>query len=161
MKPDTAALCEAFERVRERPGTIELFDAVAAEDALAVAAALGRFPRHPFARDLGVWLAARGVDAPERPTPEEILARHGIDDLEARLEADQRDASRLRESLERAFVRAERAESVASAYAAILLLVVGVAVVGWAAALGVLPIFAPPPAEEPRVGDPTSGGAEP
>jgi len=154
LAPDTQALVEALERVSTLPGTGELFDALTAEDAPGVARALGAFPRHPRARAVAVWLAARGIEGPERPGAEAVMAAHGIEDLEAHLLGAQQQLTTVQRSLDAALSRASRAESVASAYAAVLVLVVGLAGLGWAAALGVIPLFAPPAAPEKPAHEP-------
>ncbi len=133
MNDDSQRLADAFERVRERPGTLELFDAIVAEDVVAAATALSRHLRHPMAPEVEGWLAARGVAAPGRPTAEMIMAEHGIVDLEGHLDLAEREASRVRASLAAAFSRAARAESLANAYAAVVVLLAGVAALGWAA----------------------------
>ncbi|MSQ02424.1 MAG: hypothetical protein EXR71_11125 [Myxococcales bacterium] len=153
MNDDTRRLMDAFERVRERPGTLELFDGVAAEDAVATAKALSRYPRHPMADVAARWLAARGVEAPGPPAPDVIMAERGIVDLAAHLDAAQNEATRLRVSLVAAFARAGRAESLASAYAAIVVLLVAVAAAGWAASFDLWgpgpPVVPPEPVARP------------
>ncbi len=147
MNEDTQRLLDAFEGVRERPGTLDLFDGVVAEDAASTAKALSHHPRHPMAADLVQWLAARGVEAPGRPTAEAILAERGIVDLHAHLDLAEREAARLRTSLAAAFSRAERAESLANAYAAVVVLLVALAAIGWAASFDLWvpgPPVAPP-----------------
>ena len=141
--PDTLSLIDTLERVATAPGTGELFDAVRAGDPAVVAAVLGRFPAHPKARLVGEWLRARGVDGPARPSPDAVLAAHGIDDLEAHLLGMQRQLGTVQRSLDAALARAARAETVASAYAAVLVLLVLLALLGWAAAIGVVPLFRP------------------
>ncbi|MBM4391690.1 MAG: hypothetical protein FJ090_11255 [Deltaproteobacteria bacterium] len=138
---DTEALLDAIDRVRDARGSIELFDALAAEDAAAVATALARFGRHPLAEPVREWLRARGIEGASLPSPAEVALRLGISDLEAHLETDARERARLARSLGEAWQRAERAETVANAYAAILVVVALAAVLGWLAALGVVPIL--------------------
>ncbi len=141
---DTETLLDALDRVRDARGSIELFDALAAEDAAAVATVLARFVRHPLAEELRAWLHARGVEGASLPSPGEVAQKLGITDLEAHLETEARDRARLSRSLEEAWKRAERAETVANAYAAILVVVALAAVLGWLAALGVVPILGGP-----------------
>ena len=143
--PDTQVLVERLEAVRDRPGTVELFDALILEDAEGVARALGAFPRHPRAIEVRRWLEVRGVPGPIPPSVESILTAHGIADLEEHLRAAHQREVTLQRALEAALVRASRAETVASAYAAVLVMLVLVGMLGWAAAIGVVPIFSPVP----------------
>ncbi len=149
---DTAALLERCDRLRDAPGSVELYDALADGDAEAVGHAYSRWPRHAAAPQVLAWLRARGVEPPPPPSVAEVAAEHGIDDLAGHLRAEAERMGRLRENLERTLQRAERAESVASAYAAVVLLLAAVAALGWAAALGVVPIFEAAP--RPEVGAP-------
>jgi len=132
--------------VRERPGTAELFDALIEEDAEEVARVHGSFPRHPKAELVGRWLATRGVEGPRPPTVDEVMAAHGILDLEAHLLSVQKQLSVTQRGLDEAWGRANRAETVANAYAAVMVLLVMLTVLGWAAALGVVPLFPAPEA---------------
>ncbi len=141
---DTEALLDALDRVRDVRGSIDLFDGIAADDTAAVATALARFVRHPLAEKVRAWLRVRGVEGAALPSPGEVARALGISDLQAHLETEARDRARLSRSLEEAWKRAERAETVANAYAAILVLMALVAVLGWLAALGVVPILGGP-----------------
>lgn len=136
---DTEALIDRLDRVREARGTIELFDGLLAEDAEAVAKALAVHLRHPLAQEFSVWLSARGVATPAPPSPAEVAERLGITDLDAHFAEEAKTRARLTTSADEAWKRARRAEAVANAYAAVLVLLVGVAIMGWLAALDALP----------------------
>ena len=147
---DTQAILDLLDRHRERPGSIELFDALLVADPVPVAGLLARYARHPAAGRLGEWLAARGVAAPPPPSAETILEKHGIEDLEEHLAVNARLLGKLQAGLDEAWGRAERAESVSNALAAVLVLMVFLAVIGWAGALGMFSLFSPaPPEKEP------------
>lgn len=137
---DTEALIDRLDRVREARGSIELFDGLVAEDAESVAKTLAVHPRHPLLEEIRVWLAVRGVATPAPPTPAEVAARLGITDLDAVLADEAKTRARLTASADEAWKRARQAEAVANAYAAVLVLLVGVAIIGWLAALDALPI---------------------
>lgn len=152
-RPDTQELVEALQRVHDRPGTLEIFDALIAESAEDVAAALGAFPRHPMAMPLAAWLKARGVEGPRPPTVSEVLAKNGILDLEVTLAEQAKQVATLQRGLDTAWARVARAETAANAYAAMLVLFAALAVLGWAVALDVVPLFddVAPPKTPPRV----------
>lgn len=151
-RPDTAELVEALQRVHDRPGTLEIFDALIAESPDGVAAALGAFPRHPMAVPLGEWLRARGVEGPRPATVDEVLTKNGILDLEEHLAGQAGQVATLQRGLDTAWARVARAEMAANAYAAMLVLFVGLAILGWAVALDVVPLFddVAPPKASPR-----------
>lgn len=153
------SLLDDLDRLRDVKGSVEIFDALAVDDAPAVAAALARFPRHPLAAALTQWLAARGLEGPRVPSPAEVATKLGIDDLEAHLDAENQLRTRLERSLEAASSRAERAETVANAYAAILVVVALVAALGWLAALGALPLLGVPTDGEERPAPPPAPAA--
>ncbi|GDX80685.1 hypothetical protein LBMAG42_24960 [Deltaproteobacteria bacterium] len=150
--PDTAELVDALQRVHDRPGTLEIFDALIAESPEGVAAALGAFPRHPMAVPLGAWLRARGVEGPRQPTVAEVLAKNGIVDLEAHLSGQAGQVAALQRGLDTAWERVARAEMAANAYAAMLVLFAALAILGWAVALDIVPLFdeVAPPKAPPR-----------
>lgn len=143
LSPDTAALVEGLERFSTLVGTVELFDALVAESSEQVAAAIGAHPSHPMSAAVLAWLAERGVAGARPPTVAEVLAKHGIVDLEAHLVAESKRVATLQTGLNAAWERADRGEAAANAYAAVLVLCVGLALLGWAAALGVVPILDP------------------
>lgn len=148
----TAELVEALQRVVDRPGTVEIFDALIADSPEDVAGALGAFPRHPMATAVGTWLRARGLEGPRPPTVAEVVAKNGIVDLQAHLEAQAKQAAATQRGLDAAWARAARAETAANAYAAMLVLFAALAVLGWAVALDVIPLFeeVAPPKAAPR-----------
>lgn len=144
-------LLAALERVREVRGSLPLFDGLVRDDADAVAAALRDAPRHPLRGPIAGWLHARGRAAAGPPDAAAILARRGISDLDAFLDA--RDAELVRLGRLLADARAESARHArnASAFAAICVLLAAAAVAGWALALGTEPEPAStPPTEDPR-----------
>lgn len=150
LSPDTAELVERLDRVSTVVGTVDLFDALVAESPERVAAALGAHPSHPLAAAVLAWLAERGVAGARPPTAAEVMAKHGILDLEVHLVAESKRVATLQTGLNAAWERAERGENAANGYAAVLVLCVGVALLGWATALGVVPILDPAqPAAEP------------
>lgn len=156
--PDTAALLQALERVREVRGSLELFDGLVRDEPAAVRDALAFAPRHPLRDDVGAWLAARGLDAPPPPDLAAALARHGISDLESWVEERKRTERRLGSMLADARADAARHASAANAYAAVSVLLAAAALLGWLAAFGVLPfqpegpvpVPEPPAPESPR-----------
>lgn len=144
LPDDTEALLDALDRVRDRPGSVDLFDALAANDPPGVQRAAASHPQHPLFAGVAVWLAARGLHSPEPPSVTEVLAKHGITDLEAHLVEEARRTRQHTKGLEEAWARVKRAEMVADAYAAVLVLIVMVAIVGWAVAIDLVPLGAVP-----------------
>lgn len=150
MTADTTALVVALERERLTPGTLPLFDALTADDAPAVAARLAEFPRHPLRAEFVEWLAARGLSVPPPPTATEVCVERGIVDLIAHLDGLEKQVRVQGKGMETTLARAQRAESVANAYAAVLVVVAAIALLGWAAALDYLALFEPaPPVQRP------------
>ena len=137
---DTEALLDRLDRVREARGSVELFDALLAEQPEGVAKALALHLRHPLLIEVSAWLSARGIEPPTAPGAQAVADRLGITDLESVLAEEAKTRARLTASADEAWKRARRAESVANAYAAVLVLLVGVAITGWLAALDALPI---------------------
>jgi hypothetical protein len=138
--PDTEALLDQIDAVRTARGSVALFDALVEENSEGVANILALHVRHPCAPAIGVWLEQRGQTVPKPPTVTETAERLGITDLESLLAEQAGTRARLVASTDEAWKRARRAENTASAYAAVLVLVSGAAVVGWLAAVDALPI---------------------
>ncbi len=161
MSDDTVALVAALERVQERPGTLVLFDALAAEAAAAVAEVLAAHPRHPLRESVAAWLAARGVAVPAPPSAAQVCAERGIIDLAEHLDQAQKQAQQAARGIERSVARAERAESLANAYAAVLVVVAAIALLGWGAALDYLSMFEAPPLPERSPATAPVGGERP
>lgn len=148
MTEDTTALVVALERVQRVPGTLPIFDALSVEDVPTVAALLAQHPRHPLRAELVAWLDRRGQALPPPPTADDICREYGIDDLAEHLDSVGQRLRVTERSLAATLERAERAESVANAYAAVLVVVAAVALLGWAAALDYLSLFEAPPLPE-------------
>lgn len=142
---DTDELLERFERYRDVKGTLELFDALCSGNAYAVRDALMHALKHPMAEDVVAWLARRGVPRPLPPSNVEVLEKRGIEDVDAFLVKKDKEIAELRRALELAQGAAQRAQNAASGYAAASLVLGGVALLGWLAALGVLPFVAEGP----------------
>jgi hypothetical protein len=140
----TAALLDALDRVREVRGSVPLFDALAAEDAPRVRDALAAWPRHPLYDRVVAWLAARDLPPPELAGPAEALARHGITDVDAWVTTRDRREAELARSLADARAERELALRSANVYALLAALLAAVAIGGWLAALGGLPLPAEP-----------------
>lgn len=159
---DTEALLERFERYRETKGTLELFDALCSGNARAVQKALSFALKHPLADEIGAWLERRGLERPRAPTSQEVLEKRGIDDVEAFLQRKEAEVAELRRSLEIASEAARRAQNAASGYAAMCVLLAGVAILGWLAALQILPFVPEGPTpmmeEDEPSGDQNDGG---
>lgn len=158
-QPDTEALLSGLDRYRSVRGTVELFDALLEEDVSAVSRELGRAPRHPLGEELRAWLGARGARAPRTPTNDEVLAAHGILDVDDWLADHDKRMHELEERLARASLGRQRAERSASAYAGVTVILLGVAVLGWLAALGVITIGAEKLPTVDDLDQPTQGGA--
>ena len=159
MTEDTGALVAALERVQAAPGTLLIFDALSVEDAPGVAALIAQHPRHPLRAELVSWLERRGASVPPPPSADEICREHGIADLAEHLDQHTKRSRVTERSLTSSIERADRAESVANAYAAVLVIVTVVALLGWAAALDYLALFeAPPLPERTAPAEPTPAG---
>lgn len=161
MEADTEALLDALDRVREARGSVELFDAIAAGDGEGTRAVLGRFGRHPSAPAVRAWLNARGFEPPSPETTVEALGRHGIDDVEAYVQAAASREATLTRALEEARAARDLALRSANTYALVAALLAVLAIAGWIGLLG-LPF---PTAPEPTaVGEPDGsadrGGGE-
>lgn len=158
---DTEALLERFERYRETKGTLELFDALGTGHAGEVQKALAHALKHPLAGEVGEWLERRGYERPAPPTGQEILEERGIQDVEGFLQRRDAELAELRRSLEVASESARRAQNAASGYAAVCVLLAGVAILGWLAALRVIPFVpeGPTPLMEPEVDEPAGEGS--
>jgi len=151
----TAELLDALDRVREVRGSVPLFDALAAGDAERVRMTLVAWPRHPLHGAIVAWLGERGLAPPEAESPVAALARHGIDDVDAYVQAAHLREATLSRALDAALAEKSLALRSANAYALIVVLLAIVAIGGWFSALGGLPLpEAPtpdPPAAAPRV----------
>jgi hypothetical protein len=154
MTEATATLVASLDRLQQSPGTLALFDALSVDDAAGVARALAAHPRHPLRAEVEAWLVARGVAVPPPPSPADICAERGIDDLAGHLDRLDRQLVVQSRGVEATRERAERAESLANAYAAVLVVVGAIALLGWASALDYLAIV-DPPAPPPRAASPS------
>ena len=134
---DRGALVTRLERFVEFPGTLPLFDVLSLpegpEMTALVAVVIGRFPTHPLAADVRRWLAANGVDAPP-PDPLAVLAELGISDVRVWAERQKREVVTLQRALEDARESRMRAAVAANGYSLVSVLLLGVALLGWAAA---------------------------
>lgn len=139
---DTQDLLDALDRHKEAKGTLALFDALFVEDADAVYYALTDHLTHPLSDRLGVWLEARGVARPAKPSSAEILERRGVTDVDAWITRHEKEMAAMKEELEVARRLRNEALIAANSFSAILVVFVAVAVLGWLAAFGVLP-FSP------------------
>lgn len=133
-------LLDALDQFRDVRGTVALFDGIATRDLAAVARALGESPEHPLAGRVGAWLRAQGVQAPAPPTTDELLARLGIGDVGRWVQDQDRALARMEQRLRDVEAARLRAERAASGFAAVCVILVAVAVLGWAAAYGLVPL---------------------
>lgn len=133
--PDTEALLASLDRLNRARGSAALFDALLEENVEKLAVELGRHPTHFLRPELLRWLAARGHRPDDLPSPTELL----LAELEERL-ADQekrlRELSAQVEGLQAIGLGSKR---VTEAYGAMIALFVGMAILGWASAFGLLP----------------------
>lgn len=150
LPQDTADVLEGLDRNRLAKGSGELYDAILTRSPAEVCAELAKHPRHPVAELLGEWLRARGVEPPPPPSADEVLARLGIPDIEAHLQKKDAEIQKLRRELEDVRSKGSDALRAATGYSFTTVLLVGVAILGWLAALGVLPItpYVPPTLDE-------------
>jgi hypothetical protein len=155
MSPDTTALVVALERLQQSPGTLPLFDALSVEDVGAVGEVLSRYARHPMRADVAGWLQARGGAVASLPSADAVCERRGIVDLDAHLDEAAEQVRRQGLAMERLLLRAQKGESVANAYAALLVVVAAIALLGWASALDYLAVFDTPPEEHLPASTPT------
>jgi hypothetical protein len=132
---DTEQLLTALERHRQARGSVELYDALLEEHAERLQLALGKVPLHPLRPELIRWLLSRGHRLPELPSPAELA----LAELEEQLEVQQKQITALREQVETLQGLGLHSHRVNEAYAAVVVLFVGIAVLGWAAAFGLLP----------------------
>ncbi len=132
---DTERLLTALERHRQLRGSVELYDALLEEHAERLQLALGRVPLHPLRPELIQWLLSRGHRLPELPSPSELA----LAEVEERLEVQQKQIVTLREQVEALQGLGLNSRRITEAYAAMVVLFVGIAVLGWAAAFGLLP----------------------
>ena len=135
---DTEALLSALDKVGRARGSAELFDALLEENVERVAVELGRFPTHLLRPELTQWLTVRGHRLQDMPSPTDLL----IADLEARLEFQERRIRELSARVESLGALGLGSRRVTEAYGAMIALFIGMAVLGWAAAFGLLP-FSP------------------
>ncbi len=152
----TAILLDALERVREVRGSDRLFDALAAESPPQVRDALAAAPRHPLRDRLLAWLLERGIAGPAAEGAAGALARHGITDLDAWIEArDRRELALARGWSESQASQAEAVRA-ANAYALVAALLAILALVGWGLALAGFPALEAPPSLAPSRPEPAS-----
>lgn len=132
---DSEALLALLDRHRYCRGSTDFFDAVMEERVEGVALALSRFPTHPLRVQVVAWLRLREAEVPELPSPTDLL----LGELEERLvlqEKQIRDLSARVEQLSGLGLNSQRVNEV---YAGVSVLLVGVAILGWMAAFGILP----------------------
>lgn len=137
---DTAELLAGLDRFRNAKGSAELYDALLTGTPKRVHDELGRVLRHPIAAEIGEWLRARGVEPPRPPSNDEVLERLGITDVEAYVTKKDAEITRLKSELAIVSSRGSDALKAATGYSATTVLLTGVAILGWLAALGVIPI---------------------
>jgi hypothetical protein len=146
---DTQDLLDALERHKEVKGTLPLFDALWSGDPAAVQAALADFLAHPLAGRVGDWLEARGAARPTKPSGAEILERRGIEDVSGWIDRHEKEVAQLRRERDVAVQQRSDALKTANALAMMLVVLAGVALIGWLAAFGVMP-FTPVPIPDGR-----------
>lgn len=156
---DTEALMDDLDRFRTTRGTVEFFDALLEQDADAVLTQLKLTPKHPLAEPIGAWLRARGLAPPPPPTPAEILAAHGITDVEAWIEANKKRMADMEERLSNAVLARESAQRAASVYSGMTVILMGIAILGWLGAIDIIHIVGEAPLSVPDV-DKKATGAE-
>lgn len=139
---DTAELLAGLDRHKLARGSAELYDALLYGSPKRVADELRAVQRHPLHEELARWLVARGEQPPAPPSNDEILARLGIEDIEAHLARKDAEIAKLRKELADISTRGHDALKAATGYSFTTVLLAGVAVMGWLAAFGVLP-FSP------------------
>lgn len=132
---DTESLLDALDRHRNRTGSVEIFDALVARNPGAVQLALSRAPAHPLRDAVSAWLRARDVAPPELPSAEEVR----VQALEERIAILERRFVELNRNVDAIAGLGQGTLKVADAYAAICVVLFGIAVLGWAAAFGILP----------------------
>lgn len=137
---DTADLLAGLDRHRNAKGSPEIYDALLTANAGQVRDELGKVLRHPMAEEIHVWLLARGIDPPKPPSNDEVLARLGILDIESVLLKKDAELLRLKNQVTELQNRGSDALKAATGYSFTTVLLAGVAVLGWLAALGVIPI---------------------
>lgn len=137
---DTAELLAGLDRYRNAKGSVELYDALLTGTPKRVHDELSRVLRHPIAGEIGEWLRARGLEPPRPPSSDEILARMGITDVEAYIAKKDAEIAHLKADLDVARSRGSDALKAATGYSATTVLLAGAAILGWLAALGILPI---------------------
>lgn len=146
---DLKARLEAFTEAR---GTIELYDALClpeGEQACAVAEALAAFPHHPLADEVLAWLGERGV-TPVLPDAAEVLRAHGIDDFGRWYAREKAERLKLESALSDALAGQAAARLSANAYAMVCVMLLGAALLGWAAAFGFWRFVPEPPLPGPH-----------
>lgn len=156
---DTEALMEELDRFRTTRGTVELFDALLDQDADAVLNQLKLTPRHPLAEPLAAWLRARGLVPPPPPTPAEILAAHGITDVEGWIVSNKKRVADMEERLSNAVLARESAQRAASVYSGMTVILLGIAILGWLGAIDIIHVVGEAPLSAPDV-DKKATGAE-
>lgn len=134
---DTQELLDALDRYKEVRGTVPLFDALWSGEPGEVQRALSEFLAHPLAGPIGDWLEARGAARPVKVSNEEVLERRGVADVAGWLDQHEKEAAQLRRERDVAFQKCSDALKAANGLSLMLVLVSGVAVIGWLAAFGV------------------------
>ena len=137
---DTADLLAGLDRHRNAKGSAELYDALITANAAQVRDELGKALRHPLFEETCAWLQVRGLEPPRPPSADEVLARLGITDVEAVLLKKDAEILRLKNEVGELNRRGSDALKAATGYSFITVLLAAAAILGWLAALGVIPI---------------------
>lgn len=132
---DTEALLASLDTLSRARGSAELFDALLEENVEKLAVELGRHPTHFLRPDLVRWLAARGHRPQDLPSPTDLL----LAEVEERLGAQEKRIRELSAEVERLSAIGLGSKRVTEAYGAMIALFVGMAILGWASAFGLLP----------------------
>ena len=133
--PDTEILMIELDRYRLARGTVPIFDALLEENPIRLALELGRVPLHPCRPLIIGWLQRRDQPLPSLPSPESLL----LSEMEERLKEQERKINLLSRQIETLNEIGFIGRRVNEIYAAVCVLFVGAAILGWMAAFGLLP----------------------
>lgn len=133
--PDTESLLAKLDKHRHARGTVPIFDALLNETVEVVSLELSRAPMHPLRPELTAWLRARGQAPSDLPSPDQLL----LAELEERLEAQEKRIRTLTQEVETLSGLGLMGRRVNEVYAAMTALFVGISILGWMAAFGLLP----------------------